>query len=132
MEPLIFDTSFLIDFQRERKQGVEGAAHRFLLAHQESHAYLPITVYGEYAEGFETLSDPAFVSIVESFEIIGIDRSIADCYAGITRDLRLKGRLIGANDLWIAATARQRDWPLVTGNLEHFSRIPGIRLAAYH
>lgn len=131
MESLIFDTTFLIDFQRERKRAVEDRAHRFLEQHAEAYAYLPIAAYAEYAEGFEDLSDRAFVSIVESYEIIETNRAIAECYAVITRDLRGKGQLIGVNDLWIAATALQHDWPLVTRNLEHFARVSGIRLMVY-
>ncbi len=130
MEALIFDTTFLIDFQREMKRGRD-RAHYFLEHHRDARAYLPITAYGEYAEGFSDLSDPAFVSVVESFEIIEIDRSIAKRYAGITRDLRARGLLIGSNDLWIAATALQFDRPLVTRNLEHFARFPEIRLSGY-
>lgn len=130
MEALIFDTSFLIDFQRERKRG-RGRAHQFLESNPDAQAYLPMTAYGEYAEGFESLEDPAFVSIVESFEMIKIDRPVAVAYARVTRSLRQRGQMIGANDIWIAATAIHRDWPLVTGNIEHFSRVPGIRLASY-
>lgn len=130
MESLIFDTTFLIDFQRERKHGPD-RAHRFLEHHAEAYAYLPITAYGEYAEGFEDLSDRAFVSIVESYEIIEINRPIAECYARITRELRKQGQMIGANDLWIAAAAVHHDFLLVTRNLEHFARVRGIRLAGY-
>lgn len=130
MESLIFDTTFLIDFQRERKRGAD-RAHRFLEQHTEAYAYLPMTVYGEYAEGFENLSDPAFVSVVESYEIIDINRSIAEHYSRIARELRQQGQLIGANDLWIASTALHRGWPLVTRNLEHFARVPGVLLAGY-
>lgn len=130
MESLIFDTTFLIDFQRERKRGAD-RAHRFLEQHSDAYAYLPITAYGEYAEGFENLSDPAFVSIVESHDIIEISRPIAECYSRITRELRKQGQLIGANDLWIAATALYHDWPLVTRNLEHFSRVPDVQLVSY-
>ena len=130
MESLIFDTTFLIDFQRERKKQPD-RAHRFIEQHSDAYAFLPITAYGEYAEGFADLSDPAFVSIVESYEIIEINRPIAECYARITRTLRSKGLLIGANDLWIAAAAVSHDAPLVTRNLEHFARVPGIRLSSY-
>lgn len=130
MESLIFDTTFLIDFQKERKRGRD-RAHRFLERKAEAYAYLPIIAYGEYAEGFSSLSDPAFVSVVESYEIIEVNRSIADRYAALTRELRAQGQLIGANDLWIAATALDKDWPLVTRNLEHFARVEGIRLMSY-
>ena len=130
MEPLIFDTTFLIDFQKERKRGRD-RAYRFLERKAEAYAYLPIVAYGEYAEGFASLSDPAFVSVVESYEIIELSRPIAERYAALIRELRAQGQLIGTNDLWIAATALHRDWPLVTRNLDHFARIDGIQLMTY-
>lgn len=130
MESLIFDTTFLIDFQKERKKGPD-RAHRFLERKAEAYAYLPIIAYGEYAEGFASLSDSAFVSVVESYEVIEIDRPIADRYAALARELRAQGQLIGTNDLWIAATALRHDWPLVTRNLDHFARLEGIRLIGY-
>ncbi len=130
MESLIFDTTFLIDFQRERNRK-PGAAHKFLGRHRESYAWLPIVAYGEYAEGFENRGDSSFLSVVESFEILPVTRPVADTYARIARTLRQQGLLIGSNDLWIGATAVHRDWPLVTRNLDHFSRIPGIRLMGY-
>jgi len=130
MESLIFDTTFLIDFQKERKRGRD-RAHRFLERKAEAYAYLPIMAYGEYAEGFASLTDAAFVSVVESYEIIQLSRPIADRYAAITRELRAQGQLIGTNDLWIAATALHYDWPLVTRHLDHFARVEGIRLMSY-
>ena len=131
MESLIFDTSFLIDFQRERKTGDPGKAHQFLKSHTDKGAYLCIVAYGEYAEGFENPADPAFVSVVESFEILPVTRSVADHYARITRSLRTAGLIIGANDLWIAAAALDCGFPLVTGNTSHFSRVEGIQLLSY-
>lgn len=130
MESLIFDTTFLIDFQRERPLG-RGVAHAFLEANAEAVAYLPVVAYGEFAEGFATRSDPDFLSMVESFELLPVTRGVADTYAKITRNLRSKGRLVGANDLWIAATAIANDHPLVTRNVSDFSRIPGLELRSY-
>lgn len=131
MESLIFDTTFLIDFQRERKIGEPGRAHRFLESHREKAAYLSIVAYGEYAEGFENPADPAFVSVVESFEILPVTRSVADRYARITRSLRTAGRIIGSNDLWIAAASLDCGFPLVTGNTNDFGRVEGIQLLSY-
>lgn len=130
MEHLIFDTTFLIDFQRERKVA-RGGAHSFLEAHADAIAYLPITAYGEFAEGFANRTDPTFLSVVESFELLPVTRQVANAYAKITRDLRSKGLLIGANDLWIAASAIEKKHPLVTRNTLDFSRIPGLELRSY-
>ncbi|MEI6072443.1 MAG: type II toxin-antitoxin system VapC family toxin [Verrucomicrobiae bacterium] len=130
MDALIFDTTFLIDFQRERRSGA-GRAHEFLQAHAESLAFLPVTAYGEFAEGFESLEDPNFLHVVDSFEILPVTEAVARIYARLARKLRAKGRLIGANDLWIAASAIEKRLPLVTRNLDHFSRLSGVEVRSY-
>lgn len=130
MEPLIFDTTFLIDFHRERKQG-GGRTHDFLEENRECLALLPIVVFGEFREGFDSPDDPVFLSVVESFEILPVGRRVAEIYGSEVRRLRRAGKLIGTNDLWIAATALGEPAPLVTRNLDHFSRIKGLQLRGY-
>jgi len=39
--------------------------------------------------------------------------------------------LIGANDLWIAATAITYGKGLVTANEREFTRVPGLRVVSY-
>jgi predicted nucleic acid-binding protein len=39
--------------------------------------------------------------------------------------------LIGSNDLWIAATALAYGMPVVTHNVEHYRRVPGLEVMAY-
>jgi len=130
MGALSFDTTFLIDFQRERLRG-EGRAHTFLRNNHDEVAYLSMVAYAEYAEGFADKSEAAFISVVESFELLPIDRRVADCYAEVTRQMRLEGRLIGANDLWIASVALVHELPVVTANTEHFQRVPNLRVVGY-
>ncbi len=55
------------------------------------------------------------------------DRS-ADGYGLIRADLAAQGKLIGANDMLIAAVARAYDAVLVTHNTREFSRISGLTL----
>lgn len=130
MDALIFDTTFLIDFQRERKTGT-GRAHQFLRNNAGSLAFLPVIAFAEYGEGFASLGDPAFRSIVDSLEILPVTTSVAEIHSRLVRELRSNGNLIGANDLWIAALALEKHWPLVTGNVEHFSRIPNLLVRGY-
>jgi predicted nucleic acid-binding protein len=49
-------------------------------------------------------------------------------FAFIRGELRANGQLIGDADLLIAATALEHDLTLVTQNLHHFNRIPGLKL----
>jgi len=66
-----------------------------------------------------------FLTYVEAVDLQG---EAAEHYAEIRADLRRKGRLIGANDLFIAAHARSLGLTLVTNNLEEFSRVDGLAL----
>lgn len=130
MESLSFDTTFLIDLQRERRRG-RGAAHAFLERHREALAFLPVTAYGEFAEGFADPGDPVFLATVEAFEVLPITALVAETYGALARQLRAQGNLIGANDLWIGATTLTSGLPLVTRNVEHFSRLPGLVVRGY-
>ena len=53
---------------------------------------------------------------------------ILKTYARIRADLEQSGVRLDSMDLLIAATALGKDLTLVTGNLRHFSRIPGLTL----
>ena len=52
----------------------------------------------------------------------------ADEYGLIRTDLQAQGKLIGPNDLLIAAIARTHQATLVTHNTKEFSRISGLKL----
>lgn len=43
-------------------------------------------------------------------------------------DLRAAGQLVGPNDLWIAATALAYEKPVVTRNVEHFTRVAHLEV----
>lgn len=49
-------------------------------------------------------------------------------YAQIRGDLKRRGQIIGANDLFIAAHARSLGLRLVTNNLAEFNRVKGLTL----
>lgn len=127
---MIFDTTFLIDFQRERKLG-KGRAHDFLHENREALAFLPVVAMGEFREGFDSDTDPVFLSVVESFEILPVNVRVAAVYGREVRRLRGKGKLIGTNDLWIAAIALEQSAPLVTRNVEHFTRVESLQVRGY-
>lgn len=63
---------------------------------------------------------------LKSFEF---DDEAARHYADISESLTNQGKLIGANDLLIAAIARANALTLVTHNTAEFERVEGLQLA---
>ncbi len=60
-------------------------------------------------------------------ESLPFDDRCAEEYGQIRADLSSQGKLIGPNDMLIAAIARTYDAILVTHNTDEFGRIVGIR-----
>lgn len=131
MAGLAFDTCFLIDMQRELRRGQPAGAQNLLHQHAHETAYLSAVALGEFAEGFASHDHPVLAEVRSAFVLLDIDDATARHYAEIVRVLRRAGQLIGANDLWIAASARCHRLPLVTNNLEHLARVPGLRIVTY-
>jgi tRNA(fMet)-specific endonuclease VapC len=62
------------------------------------------------------------------FESLPFDDRAAEHYGLIRAELEREGRLIGPNDLLIAATARAHDATLVTRNTKEFARVVALRV----
>lgn len=59
--------------------------------------------------------------------VLPFDDAASDHAADIKRDLAGRGLLIGPHDLLIAGHARSLGLKLITGNLQEFSRVDGLR-----
>lgn len=92
---------------------------------------ISVITFGELAEGYENPAAPALEELVAPYGIVDITQSIGVRYAAISRVLRSSGSRWGDNDLWIGATAIELGEPLVTRDLDHFSRIPGLAATGY-
>ncbi|WP_250939323.1 type II toxin-antitoxin system VapC family toxin [Allorhizobium sonneratiae] len=66
--------------------------------------------------------------VLERITVIAYDDLAARHYAEIRTTLERQGRMIGSNDLFIAAHARALDMVLVTNNIREFSRVSGLKL----
>lgn len=67
-------------------------------------------------------------SFLKPFEIVPFTDDMTDDYAEIRSELELSGKTIGANDYFIAATARSKKGILVTHNAGEFSRIINLEI----
>lgn len=88
-------------------------------------------VLGEYRLGIIQSRRQAFyeswlAALLLQCEILSVDAVTAVNYAAIRDERKQKARPIPANDIWIAALARQYDLPILTRD-HHYDAVPGVR-----
>jgi predicted nucleic acid-binding protein len=130
-EDLILETTFLVDLERELLRGEEGPAQDFLAGNASARLYITFTIAGELAAGVERGGRDRWEEFLRSFVVLPFGPDVCWEYGQTYRYLKANGLLIGANDLWIGATALAFDQPLVTRNVDHFRRIPGLTVVEY-
>ena len=92
---------------------------------------LPVIVLGEYLYGIRQSRNRMryerwLAEFIPSYRLLPINEGTAEQYAEIRDELKRKGRLIPANDLWIAALARQHALPLLSRD-GHFDSVPRLK-----
>jgi tRNA(fMet)-specific endonuclease VapC len=125
---MILDSNILIKLEREVRRGKSGPAVQFMESVQSTRLCITPTIAGELACGLSLAKHEAWVQFIAPYEMLTINASAIWVYGEVYRDLAGKGRLIGTNDLWIAAVAIAHDLPLVTGNLDEFRRVSGLQV----
>jgi tRNA(fMet)-specific endonuclease VapC len=61
--------------------------------------------------------------LTELIPVLSVDNNVAEHYADIRASLAKQGKIIGNNDLWIAAHVRSKNKILVTNNEKEFCRV---------
>ena len=123
---ILIDTSVLINAERrgqllERSLGDQERAISVITASELLHGVHRATSSSVRARR------AAFVEhLLSSIESLPITTAIARAHAGIWADLERGGNLIGAHDLWIAATAVSHGMAVATGNVGEFKRVAGL------
>jgi predicted nucleic acid-binding protein len=65
-------------------------------------------------------------TLLRDAPVLAFDLDIARTHAQLAAGLAATGQSIGSNDLLIAATALTRGYSVLTHNLRHFERVPGL------
>jgi len=63
--------------------------------------------------------------------VLDFTTETARIHAELFAELARNGRMMGARDLMIAATACQHDLSIITDNVDEFSRIPDLRVIPF-
>ncbi len=128
---VILDSNFVIAAEREAKRRIPGRADAFLSAHSQDTFYITFTIAGELACGRSVAALADWKRLCRPFAIIPWSLDISWQYGEIYRSLAASGRLIGTNDLWIAATALVRGASIVTNNTDEFTRVNGLTVIGF-
>jgi tRNA(fMet)-specific endonuclease VapC len=124
VERLIFDTGALIALERAGPRPDEPVA-------DEADVAIAAVTAAELLVGVELADDAhrdrrrEFVEgVLERVEVLAFDLTVARHHAKLLAHVRRAGRLRGAHDLQIAATARASDRIVITTDADAFADLP--------
>jgi len=123
------DTNICIYFLK----GFFPSLQKKLLATQPNKIKIPAMVVAELFYGAQksqkTLETMEKIEkFLRPLEVISFDKNTANYYGKIRASLEKNGKIIGHNDIIIAATVLAHKSILVTNNTDEFSRIEGLAL----
>ncbi len=84
--------------------------------------------YGADCSAQPETNHRAIDDFVSGVTVLGVDAEIARLFGVIKAQLRRQGNLIEDFDLLLAATALVSGLTLITNNISHFGRVPGLTL----
>lgn len=127
----LLDTSVLVDIDRgnvDRKVQALDEEGRHAIS-MVSVTELRLGVNLRYDMGTEAYHEALedLERLLARFEIIQVSRPVATAAADIIGTLTTRGeQLNDLHDVYIAATARTQQLPLLTGNVSHFERVDDV------
>jgi len=129
----LIDTSVIIRAERE------GVGVLDPIGDRSDSAFLSVISVSELLHGVWRAKDEgtrtrrnAFVeAVLREFTIIDIDSAVARIHAQIWAEQKASGLMIGAHDLWLAATCIAHGFSIATANVREFSRIRGLQVEVW-
>jgi len=94
---------------------------------------ISVITFGEVLEGAlysreRALDVVRWWDFVAGVDVLDVTLAVAEVWAEVRGTLRSRGNLVPDNDLLIASTALRFGMTVVTENLRHFARVPGLDL----
>jgi predicted nucleic acid-binding protein len=127
--PYLFDTDAVSELLKPKPAA---PYVRWLRAVPREDQYISAVSVGELYHGaFRSASASRHLANIEEMvlptvTVLPFDTGVARTYGEIRAELEAQGTPLAEADLQIAATARFHALELVTGNIRHFERVPGL------
>jgi predicted nucleic acid-binding protein len=127
---VLIDTSVLVNAERrglslERALGEQDRAISVITASELLHG-----VHRARDDRIRTRRQAFVEHLISSIEPLPVTPSVARTHAEIWAGLERRGEVIGAHDMWIAATALSHGMEIATANATEFERVPGLAVVA--
>lgn len=124
MAQFLLDTNICLYTQKQRPFSV----FQQFITHQKADIAISAITLGELSYGVSFSEYPEkslqkFNQFLNLVTILPLPLSASVHFGEIFATLRRQGRLIGANDMWIASHALAENLTVVTNNVGEFSRI---------
>ena len=112
---------------------------RHLAQRQQDEFYLSVVTASELLHGVNravqsgvwTKRSALVEALLERFPLLPIDLATARAHAQVWAELTAAGKMIGPNDLWLAATCLAHGLTMVTANVREFTRVPGLMVEVW-
>jgi tRNA(fMet)-specific endonuclease VapC len=127
---VLIDTSVLVNAERrglslERAVGEEDRAMSVITASELLHG-----VHRARDDGVRNRRQAYVEHLISSIEPLPVTTAVARSHAEIWAGLERRGEVIGAHDMWIAATALSHGMAVATANATEFEQVPGLTVVA--
>jgi len=124
----LLDTDTLSYFLKGNVRVVEN-----FRVHQGHPKALSVITYGELVFGCQKSHHSMenlikIKRLVENYPVMDVTRSIMDCYGEVRAILEKRGTPLEDFDLLIGCTALVMGYSIVTNNVKHYQKIPGLKV----
>lgn len=123
--PYLIDT----DICSAHLRNVQGVTSRFL--QHSGQLSISVLTFGELLSWTLRSKSPAkyqqaLLNLIADVNLLDVDRTVAQRFGEIRARLLDQGTTIASIDLMIAATALEHGLTVVTHNVQHFAKVPGL------
>lgn len=127
---VLIDTSVLVNAERrglplDRALGEQDRAISVITASELLHG-----VHRAEDDRIRTRRKAFVEHLISSIEPLPITTSVARAHAEIWAGLEQRGEVIGAHDMWIAATAISHGMEIATANATEFEQVRGLTVVS--